>query len=75
MEIDWLNNLVECCIAKINGTAVERAIDEEIAISKAECKLAELSVDIQKAISKINNDDVKSTYTEAVKRIRAKQQP
>lgn len=72
--MDWLDNLVECCVAKINGTPVERAINEEIAISKAECKLAELSVDIQKAVSKINDETVKSTYTSAVQRIRAKQQ-
>lgn len=72
--MDWLDSITECIISKINGTAVERAIAEEISISKAECKLAELSVDIQKAVSKINNDDVKNTYTEAVKRIRAKQQ-
>lgn len=72
--MEWLNNIVECCVAKINGTAVERAIDEEIAISKAECKLAELSVDIQKAVSKINDETVKSTYNSAVARIRAKQQ-
>lgn len=72
--MDWLNNLVECCIAKINGTAVERAIDEEISIAKAEYKLAELSVDIQKATTKITNDDVLSTYKSAVARIRAKQQ-
>ena len=72
--MDWLNNLVECAVAKINGTPVERAINEEVAIMKAECKLAELSVDIQKATSKINDDDVKSTYKSAVARIRAKQQ-
>lgn len=72
--MDWLDNLVECCVAKINGTPVERAINEEIAISKAECKLAELSVDIQKAVSKINDETVKSTYNSAVARIRAKQQ-
>ena len=73
--MDWLNNIVECAIAKINGTPVERAIDEEISISKAECKLAELAVDIQKASSKITDATVKNTYTSAVARIRAKQQP
>ena len=72
--MDWLNNLVECCVAKINGTAVERAINEEVAIMKAECKLAELSVDTQKAVSKITDGTVKATYTGAVARIRAKQQ-
>lgn len=72
--MEWLNNIVECCVAKINGTAVERAINEEVAIMKAECKLAELSVDTQKAVSKINDETVKSTYTSAVARIRAKQQ-
>lgn len=72
--MDWLNSLVECAIAKINGTPVERAINEEVAIMKAECKLAELSVDTQKAVSKITDDTVKSTYTSAVARIRAKQQ-
>ena len=73
--MEWLNNIVECVIAKINGTAVERAIDEEIAISKAECKLAELSIDIQKASTKITDATVKATYTSAVQRIRSKQQP
>ena len=73
--MEWLDSIVACAIAKINGTPVERAIEEEIAISKAECKLAELSVDIQKASTKITDANVKSTYTEAVKRIRAKQQP
>ena len=72
--MEWLNSIVECCVAKINGTAVERAINEEVAIMKAECKLAELSVDIQKATTKITDDNVKSTYTNAVDRIRAKQQ-
>lgn len=72
--MDWLNNIVECAIAKINGTAVERAINEEISIAKAECKLAELSVDIQKATSKISDENVKTTYTNAINRIRAKQQ-
>lgn len=71
--MDWLNNLVDCAIAKINGTPVERAINEEIAISKAECKLAELSVDIQKAVTKITDTNVKTTYTNAINRIRAKQ--
>ena len=73
--MDWLNNLVECCVAKINGTAVERAINEEVAIAKAEVKLAELAVDIQKETTKITDANVMATYTEAVKRIRAKQQP
>ena len=72
--MEWLNSIVECCVAKINGTAVERAINEEVAIMKAECKLAELSVDTQKAVSKINDETVKATYTGAVARIRAKQQ-
>lgn len=72
--MEWLQSITECIINKLNGTAVERAIDEEIAISKAECKLAELSVDIQKATTKITDTTVKATYTEAVKRIRAKQQ-
>lgn len=72
--MDWLNSIVECAIAKINGTPVERAINEEVAIMKAECKLAELSVDTQKAVSKITDTTVKSTYTNAIARIRAKQQ-
>lgn len=72
--MEWLQSITECIINKLNGTAVERAIDEEISISKAECKLAELSVDIQKAVSKISDDTVKSTYNSAVARIRAKQQ-
>lgn len=72
--MDWLNNITECIISKINGTPVERAINEEVAIMKAECKLAELSVDTQKAVSKINDETVKATYTGAVARIRAKQQ-
>lgn len=72
--MDWLNEITTCIIAKINGTPVERAIDEEIAISKAECKLAELAVDIQKETSKITDATVKNTYTSAVARIRAKQQ-
>ena len=71
--MDWLNNLVDCAIAKINGTAIERAISEEIAISKAECKLAELAVDTQKATAKITDSGIKTTYTSAVARIRAKQ--
>ena len=72
--MDWLNNLVECCVAKINGTAVERAINEEVAIAKAEVKLAELAVDIQKETSKITDNGVMSTYTSAIQRIRSKQQ-
>lgn len=72
--MELLNNIVECAIAKINGTPVERAINEEISIAKAEVKLAELAVDIQKEAAKITNDTVKSTYTSAVARIRAKQQ-
>lgn len=72
--MDWLQSITECIIAKLNGTAVERAIDEEVSIMKAEVKLAELSVDVQKASTKITDTTVKSTYTEAVKRIRAKQQ-
>lgn len=72
--MEWLQNITECIIAKINGTPVERAINEEVAIMKAECKLAELSVDTQKAVSKINDETVKATYTGAVARIRAKQQ-
>lgn len=72
--MEWLNNLVACAIAKINGTPVERAIAEEVSIAKAECKLAELSVDTQKAVSKITDATVKTTYTNAVARIRAKQQ-
>lgn len=72
--MDWLDSIIECAIAKINGTPVERAINEEVAIMKAECKLAELSVDTQKAISKISDESVKNTYTSAVDRIRAKQQ-
>ena len=72
--MEWLDNLVECAISKINGTPVERAINEEVAIMKAECKLAELSVDTQKAVSKITDGTVKATYTGAVARIRAKQQ-
>lgn len=73
--MEWLDNLVKCAIAKLTGTPVERAIEEEIAISKAECKLAELSVDIQKATAKITDTTVKATYASAVARIRAKQQP
>lgn len=72
--MDWLDNIIQCAIAKINGTAVERAIDEEISIAKAEVKLAELALDTQKAVSKINDDTVKATYTSAVARIRSKQQ-
>ena len=72
--MEWLDNLVECAISKINGTPVERAINEEVAIMKAECKLAELSVDTQKAVSKITDNDVKNTYISAVARIRNKQQ-
>ena len=71
--MDWLNSIVECAIAKINGTPVERAINEEIAISKAEVKLAELAVDIQKVSSKITDNTVKASYTNAITRIRAKQ--
>jgi hypothetical protein len=71
---DSLADLITVCKDKLYGTAVERAIAEETAISKAECKLAELAVDTQKAVSKITDDTVKSTYTAAVARIRAKQQ-
>lgn len=72
--MEWLNSIVDCAIAKINGTAVERAINEEISIAKAEVKLAELAVDIQKETAKIKDDAVKNTYTSAVQRIRSKQQ-
>lgn len=72
--MEWLNNITDCIISKLNGTEVERAISEEISISKAECKLAELAVDLQEATSKIIDDNVKATYTSAVQRIRAKQQ-
>ena len=72
--MEWLNNIVACAIAKINGTAVERAINEEIAIAKADVKLAELAVDIEKASSKIQDTTVKKTYTDAMARIRTKQQ-
>lgn len=72
--MEWLQSITECIISKLNGTAVERAIDEEVSIAKAECKLAELAVDIEKASSKITDDDVKSTYKSAVARIRSKQQ-
>lgn len=73
--MDWLNSLVECCVAKIKGTPVECAINEEVAIAKAEVKLAELAVEIQEETSKITDATVKATYTSAVQRIRAKQQP
>lgn len=72
--MDWLNSIVECCIAKINGTPVERAINEEVSIAKADVKLAELAVDIEKASSKIMDSAVKKSYTDAMARIRAKQQ-
>lgn len=72
--MEWLNSIVECCVAKINGTPVERAISEEVAIMKAEVKLAELSAEIQKESAKITDADVKESYTSAVDRIRAKQQ-
>lgn len=72
--MDWLDNITNCIIAKLNGTPVERAIEEEVSIAKAEVKLAELAVDTQKASSKITDDDVKNTYKNAVARIRAKQQ-
>lgn len=72
--MEWLNSIVESCIAKINGTPVERAISEELAIAKAEVKLAELSVEIQKESAKITDADVKATYTSAITRIRSKQQ-
>lgn len=73
--MEWFDKLVECVVAKVHGTEVERAIDEEISIAKAEVKLAELSVDIQETTSKITDADVKSKYTSAITRIRAKQQP
>lgn len=72
--MEWLQSITECIINKLNGTAVERAIDEEVSIMKAEVKLAELAVDIEKETSKIMDADVKATYTGAVARIRAKQQ-
>lgn len=72
--MEWLDNITNCIISKLNGTPVECAINEEISIAKAECQLAELAVDIQKASTKITDDTVKTTYTEAVKRIRSKQQ-
>lgn len=73
-DMEWLNSIIECCIDKINGTPVERAISEEVAIMKAEVKLAELSAEIQKESAKITDADVKESYTSAVDRIRAKQQ-
>ena len=72
--MEWLQSITECIISKLNGTAVERAIDEEVSIMKAEVKLAELAVDIEKETSKIMNNDVMSTYKSAVARIRSKQQ-
>lgn len=72
--MDWLASITECCIAKINGTPVERAISEEVAIMKAEVKLAELSAEIQKESAKITDANVKATYTSAITRIRSKQQ-
>lgn len=71
--MDWLENITECIISKINGTPVERAIAEETAIAKAEVKLAELSVEIQKETSKITDASVMATYTGAITRIRSKQ--
>lgn len=73
--MEWLNNLVQCCIDKLNGTPVERAINEEVSIAKASVKLAELAVDVEKASSKITDAAVKQSYTNAMARIRAKQQP
>lgn len=72
--MDWLNNITACIIAKITGTPVECAINEEVAIAKAEVKLAELAVEIQEETSKITDATVKATYTSAIQRIRAKQQ-
>lgn len=72
--MEWLNNLMQCCIDKINGTPVECAINEEVSIAKADVKLAELAVDIEKASSKITDATVKQTYINAMARIRAKQQ-
>ena len=72
--MEWLNNICDAIIVKLQGTEVDRAISEEIAISKAEVKLAELSVEIQGASAKITDADVKKSYTSAVTRIRSKQQ-
>ena len=72
--MEALAGFVEVCKNKFYGTEVERTIDEEISIAKAEVKLGELSVDIQKTTAKITDKDVKKSYIDAVARIRAKQQ-
>lgn len=70
--MEWLNSFMECCIAKINGTEVERTIDEEISIMKAEVKLAELATDLEKESGKIKDNTIKQQYSAAVTRIRSK---
>lgn len=71
--MEWLNNICNAVIIKLQGTEVECAVDEEITIAKAEVKLAELSVEIQEETAKITDADVMKAYTSAVARIRAKQ--
>lgn len=70
--MEWMNAIAECLIAKINGTEVERTINEEISIAKAEVQLAELAVDIEKESSKIQDATIKQSYSNAVTRIRSK---
>ena len=70
--MDALAGFVEVCKIKFYGTDVERAIDEEVCIMKAEVKLAELSVDLEKESSKIKDNTIKQQYSAAVARIRNK---
>lgn len=69
---DSLAGFIDACKDKIYGTEVERAIEEEVSIAKAEVKLATLTRDIEKAAGKITNAKLKKSYTDAVKRIRSK---
>lgn len=67
-----LAGFIEVCKVKFYGTEVERTIDEEISIAKAEVKLAELAVDLEKESSKIQDATIKQSYSDAVTRIRSK---
>lgn len=67
-----LAGFIEVCKVKFYGTEVERTINEEISIAKAEVKLAELAVDLEKESSKIQDATIKQSYSNAVTRIRSK---
>jgi hypothetical protein len=69
---DSLADLITVCKDKIYGTDVERTISEEVAIAKAEAKLATIAREIEKESGKIKDKTIKKSYIDAVKRIRRK---